>query len=75
MKNLFYLLFALPLLFSCGGDEEVKGKEMSFCDCWEMQIETQKNFTNDKYKEWENKCTEVMNLSPKALDHALAECK
>ena len=25
MKNLFYLLFALPLFFSCGGEEDIKG--------------------------------------------------
>ena len=74
MKNILYLLFVLPLLFSCGGEEEEKEKEMSFCDCYEMQMDLNKNFDLDKSKEWENKCTEVMNLGPKEFDKAMIEC-
>jgi hypothetical protein len=41
MKNLFYLLFALPLLFSCGGDssseendEKSENSDVeAFCEC------------------------------------------
>jgi hypothetical protein len=41
MKNLFYLLFALPLLFSCGGakndaSDDIK-KESSICKFVEIQ--------------------------------------
>ena len=74
MKNLFYLLFVLPLFFSCGEGEEEKKKEMSFCDCYEMQMDLHKDFNLDKNKEWEDKCTEVMNLGPKAFDKAMIEC-
>ena len=40
MKNLLYLLFVLPLLFSCGGEEECK---------WEKYIEVS---SDREFEEW-----------------------
>ena len=39
MKNLFYLLFVLPLLFSCGEGEveEEKQEKVYHLTCWENQ--------------------------------------
>ena len=81
MKNIYFVSFGIVIislittLQSCGSEEDKKEEKMSFCDCYKMQMDVQKNFTSEKAEEWKTKCTNVMNLGPKEFDKALSECK